>query len=117
LTEHAQVPDFIDLLDEQARDLLQRVKEEAKLEGEGRLTVQDHVRAFSAVTGYVETRMKLAPPEKARSGFSQVLERLNDAGPRKRNGAAGRAAGGGGPPAVNGAEAPPTLRVPEPPPV
>ena len=89
--------EFIGLLDEQAKDLLRRLNEEAKLEGEARLSVMDHVRGFAAVTNYVETRLKIAPPKAAKSRIEEMRERIDGSVPRRRSPRPnGRAPGGGG---------------------
>ena len=76
MTEETTNEEFVELLDAEARTLLRRLGEEASLGGEARLSVMDHVRGFAAVTNYVETRLKIAPPKAAKSRIEEMRERI-----------------------------------------
>lgn len=112
MTEETTNEELVELLDAEARTLLRRLGEEASLGGEARLSVMDHVRGFAAVTNYVETRLRLAPPKAAKSRIEEMRERIES--PRRRPPRAnGRAPGSGG---SSGEAAPAPLGGPDPPP-
>lgn len=105
--------DFVKLLDDQAKALLKRLAEDANLEGEQRLTVQDQVRGFAAVSQYAQARMKLAPPEKGKSRISELAEKINEPPKPRRPRVNGHAADGGTP--FGGGSSEPSA--PQPPPI
>jgi hypothetical protein len=75
---------LIEAVDEAAKELLRRAKEDSNLPAEKRISITEQVKAFDAVVAWLERRESVVPKQRVESRISVLRSAVNGGETRRR---------------------------------